>query len=109
MVHQLIQKLGLRPHPEGGWYREIYRSATTVGFNNSQRSALTSIYFLLEARQVSRWHVVDADEVWHFYEGEALELHVMSPDFSSLQKIVLGETSQSGQPVHVVPAGWWQA
>src|SRR5262249_24108703 len=107
---QLIASLSLLPHPEGGHYREIYRSASTVAFGRqAQRAALTTIYFLLEQGQVSRWHVVDADEVWHYYEGEKLELLLLPPDFSRVEKITLGEASHGDQPVHVVPAGWWQA
>lgn len=88
-------------------------------YNGDDRAAMTSIYFLLsQARpdepfgrgQFSRWHVVDADEAWHFYEGDALELYIMSPDFSSVEKIILGKYEHgTSNPVHIVPAGWWQA
>lgn len=105
----LISKLGLLPHPEGGHYKELYRSASEVNFHSGKRSALTTIYFLLEENECSRWHEVDADEVWHFYEGDGLELFLMPPDFSRIEKIELGEVSNGKQPVHVVPAGWWQA
>jgi uncharacterized protein len=101
----LVQKLSLLPHPEGGYYREIYRS----GAKDGKRAAMTSIYFLLERGQVSRWHVVDADEAWHFYEGGPLELLVMPPDFSRVERYLLGEVSAGNEPVFVVPAGWWQA
>lgn len=106
---RLIKDLNLLPHPEGGYYSEIYRSETNVSFNGKNRAALTTIYFLLEKEQVSRWHLVDADEAWHFYEGASLELYMMSPDFTQLQKITLGEVSANSKPVHVIPAGWWQA
>lgn len=106
---QLVRGLGLLPHPEGGYYKEIYRSASEVNYHNKSRAALTTIYFLLEKGQASRWHEVDADEVWHYYEGDTLELYLMPPDFSRVEKIVLGEVSAGLKPVHVVPAGWWQA
>jgi predicted cupin superfamily sugar epimerase len=107
---QLRQQLHLLPHPEGGFYSEIFRSDVKVQFNSKERAALTSIYFLLTQGQSSRWHVVDADEAWHFYEGEQLELYVMPPDFSRVEKIMLGTFDATGvKPVHIVPAGWWQA
>ena len=75
----LIEMLGLSPHPEGGWYREVYRSHDAVTRDGIRRRALTSIYYLLEAGQVSRWHVVALDEVWHFYEGDPLALITWRP------------------------------
>jgi predicted cupin superfamily sugar epimerase len=107
---ELIKSLNLQPHPEGGHYSEIYRSSEKVEHNGKSRSALTTIYFLLGDNQSSRWHVVDADEIWHYYEGSSLELYVMPPDFSKVEKIMLGNFHPgSVKPVHVVPAGWWQA
>ena len=117
-AQSFVDKLQLQPHPEGGWYREIYRSPLQVEFNGKSRASLTSIYFLLAQDQVSRWHVVDADEAWHFYEGSSLELLVVPPDFSRMEIITLGEVGEArpddpvgrGEvPVYVVPAGWWQA
>ena len=107
---ELLKKLDLQPHPEGGYYSEIHRSSAQVQHNGKSRSALTSIYFLLTRGDVSRWHVVDADEAWHFYEGDPIELYIMPPDFSNVEKIMLGIFHANGtKPVHVVPAGWWQA
>jgi predicted cupin superfamily sugar epimerase len=108
-VQDIIDKLRLQPHPEGGWYAEIYRSTQRVISNDNHRSAMTSIYFLLAEEQVSRWHCVDADEAWHFYEGSTLELLVAPPDFSRIEIISLGEVRDSKKPIHIVPAGWWQA
>lgn len=113
-AQSIVSKLNLQPHPEGGWYAEIYRSQNVVSglkpdTTDTTRSAMTSIYFLLEEGQVSRWHCVDADEAWHFYEGDLLELLVAPPDFSRIEIIQLGEIGQGEKPVHVVPAGWWQA
>jgi uncharacterized protein len=107
---ELIERLDLKPHPEGGFYSEIHRSDFQVQHDGKSRAALTTIYFLLMNHQFSRWHVVDADEVWHYYEGSPLELYVMPPDFSKVEIITLGQYHPEGiKPVHVVPAGWWQA
>lgn len=107
---QLQSELSLLPHPEGGHYSEIFRSEVKVLYNGKERAAMTSIYFMLTQGQSSRWHVVDADEAWHFYEGQTLELYIMPPDFSRVEKIQLGRWNTDGsKPVYVVPAGWWQA
>jgi predicted cupin superfamily sugar epimerase len=106
---QLIAGLGLAPHPEGGWYRELFRSAHRVQSGVRERSALTTIYYLLEADQVSRWHVVDSDESWHFHAGAALELSVYSPATRELVAYRLDSAAPTAQPVAVVPALAWQA
>ena len=105
----LIDELGLQPHPEGGWYRELYRSSLRVEAPQGARSALTTIYYLLERQQVSRWHVVAADEVWHFYAGTPLQLALYRPGTHALRVIELGAPDQGREPVCVVPAGCWQA
>lgn len=105
----LRNELSLLPHPEGGFYSEIHRSEMQVQHNGRDRSALTSIYFLLTRGDVSRWHVVDADETWHYYEGNPVELYIMPPDFSCVEKILIGTYGDGIKPTHVVPAGWWQA
>ena len=118
----LIERYGLQPHPEGGWYRELHRSRqAVVRADGQQRSGLTAILFLLEAGAVSRWHRVSrADETWHFAGGEPLELLVLPPGEGELQRHCLGPVSAAGgmgdgqgpellEPLAVVPAGWWQA
>ena len=85
----LVSKLALQPHPEGGWYREIYRSPTRVETARGSRSALTTIYYLLEQSQLSRWHVVQADELWHFYAGSPLELLAYTPSSRKFERRVL--------------------
>ena len=104
---ELIDILHLVPHPEGGYFREVFRSIQTVQPSDSRptRAALTTIYFLLPAGAYSRWHQVLSDEVWHFYEGAPLEL------LCDEQCWVLGPvTSNSEQAlVQIVPAGAWQA
>ena len=71
---EIIRLLDLKPHPEGGHYRETFRDAATVARRRSGRAASTAIYFLLRAGEVSRWHRVDAAEVWHWYAGAPLAL-----------------------------------
>ena len=106
----LVDTLGLAPHPEGGWYREVFRSTERVTRpDGTPRDALTTIYFLLVAGTHSRWHRVESDEVWHHYEGAPLELLVIEPPLASLRVIRLGPVRDDARPVHTVPAGWWQA
>lgn len=108
-AQQLIDKLGLQPHPEGGYFREVYRSELQVHSDavGGLRAAVTDIYFLLPAGQVSRWHRVAHDELWNFYEGAPLALYQLSPDFS--QSICQQLDPQIGQFKQVVPAHHWQA
>ena len=108
---QLIEALDLAPHPEGGFFREIYRSVSRVrpADGRNDRDAATTIYFLLVGGTHSRWHRVRSDEVWHLYEGGPLELFTAPPAADEVRRVVLGEAVQSDGPVHVVPAGWWQA
>jgi predicted cupin superfamily sugar epimerase len=106
----LVNKLALEPHPEGGHFREIYRSEMRVMRAGQERSAMTSVYYLLAAGEHSRWHVVASDEVWHFYEGFPLELLVFDPETEHLDTVLLGLAEAPGQKrVHCVPAGSWQA
>ncbi len=106
----LVDKLALQPHPEGGWYREIYRSPVRVETAHGSRSALTTIYYLLEQTQLSRWHVVQADELWHFYAGAPLELLAYTPTTRKFERHVLGHVSAAGiTSVSVIPPGVWQA
>ena len=100
-ARQLIDLLGLQPHPEGGWYRQIFKSSEKVTrhADGAERTALTTIYFLLCEGEVSAPHRVSSDEVWHFYEGDPLELRVGDDN------VVLGPERRA----HVVPANVWQS
>jgi hypothetical protein len=104
----LIRTLQLQPHPEGGWYAEVFRSHAHVQPDGARaaRAALTTIDFLLERGQFSAWHRVASDEVWHLLEGDGLSLWTLPPDQGTLVHIRLGGTALRR---HVVPAGWWQA
>jgi predicted cupin superfamily sugar epimerase len=111
-ARSLIADLDLHPHPEGGYYREIFRSASRVqpGDHRAERSALTAIYFLLVAGQHSGWHQVLSDEVWSHLEGDALELLCFDATNAQASTIALGRFSAGdAAPIHVVPAGVWQA
>src|SRR5262249_11593975 len=94
-----------------GHFREVYRSRSRVQPTDerSERSSLTTIYYLLTAGEVSRWHRVASDEAWHYYEGDALLLLTMDADFEHVTPRVLGPVDHGMQPVHVVPAREWQA
>jgi uncharacterized protein len=105
---ELIARLALEPHPEGGWYREVHRSAELIKTARGPRAALTSIYFLLEASQKSRWHVVDSDELWHHVGGASLELLTYSPETGVIQQAVLGSVNDAREPTGAVRAGLWQ-
>jgi predicted cupin superfamily sugar epimerase len=97
---RLIALLDLKPHPEGGHFRETFRD--TAGANGRAHS--TAIYFLLKAGEVSRWHRVDAAEVWHFYQGAPLELKIGKDTY------VLGPNVDEAQaPQVVVPPDAWQS
>lgn len=108
---ELIRELGLAPHPEGGHFRRHYAARSTVepADGRGARPALTSIYYLLRSGEIGRWHRVRSDEAWHFYEGTPLELLLMSPDMTGLERLRLGPAGADTRPAAVVPAGWWQA
>jgi uncharacterized protein len=100
----IIRLLDLQPHPEGGRFRETFRDSASV---NGGRAASTAIYFLLREGEVSRWHRVDAAEVWHWYAGAPLV--VSMTDDAGRHTIALGSDLAAGQrPQAVVPARAWQ-
>jgi predicted cupin superfamily sugar epimerase len=111
-VQQLVERLQLQPHPEGGYYREFFRSAHHVTPDDGRelRSAITSIDFVLARGQHSAWHRVSSDEAWHLLEGGPLRLWLLSPTFDALSHVDLGVLGDDGRlPRHVVPGHWWQA
>ena len=100
----LIRALNLRPHPEGGHYREVFRDVR--GSDNRARS--TAIYFLLRANEVSHWHRIDACEIWHWYAGSPLALSI-APVRGAATVHTLGNDIAAGQrPQIVVPERAWQ-
>lgn len=105
----------MQPHPEGGWYKETYRSAETVrgeGLPNrfaGARSFSTAIFFLLEGQQISAFHRIKSDEVWHFYYGECLQIYIID-ETAQLHIIKLGSNFENGEVFQaVVRAGCWFA
>ena len=101
----VIRLLDLKPHPEGGHFRETFRDARVV----ESRSASTAIYFLLERGERSHWHRIDAVEVWHYYAGAPLVLE-MCEENGPIRRMKLGPDIAMGErPQGVVPAGHWQA
>lgn len=100
----VIRLLDLEPHPEGGFYRETFRDAHEHG----GRARSTAIYYLLRAGEISRWHRIDAVEIWHWYAGDPLELTIRESD--GLRTRVLGPRLSEGHvPQIVVPAQCWQS
>jgi len=107
---ELVRALGLEPHPEGGHFRQTYRSGNRVGASDGRsRSALTHIWFLLAAGECSRWHRLASDEVWHFHEGDPLELLTVASGALAVERRRLGPAGTSTAPALAVPAGTWQA
>ena len=100
---EVIARYGLAPHPEGGHYREIFRADAEEG----GRCAVTSIYYLLRAGEVSAWHRVDAVEIWHYHAGDALRLE-LSLDGVEITSHRLG-VGKGAWPQVVVPVGAWQS
>jgi predicted cupin superfamily sugar epimerase len=102
---EIIARLGLAAHPEGGWFRETFRDAPEGGRGHS-----TAIYFLLKRGERSHWHRVrDAAEVWHFHAGGPLRLSLWNGR-DGVEHHILGPAIEDGaRPQCVVPAGWWQA
>lgn len=102
----IIAALGLEPHPEGGHYRETWRAAAA---EPGERAAGTAIYFLLRQGETSRWHRIDAAEIWHRYAGAPLQLKI-STDGKTSETCILGADLANGQsPQIVVPPHAWQS
>ena len=108
-----ITKLALQPHPEGGYFREIYRATEQIAAAalptryQGPRTFSTSIYFLLAGTQISTLHRLASDEQWHFYDGIALLLTMIAPDGTS-REVRLGRRTATGEQFQaVIPAGTW--
>ncbi len=119
-VRRIIERFGLAPHPEGGFYREVYRADLALvhpgipdGSESRERSASTAIYFLLPEGEISAFHRVRwTDEVWHLYAGGPLELHLIHEDGRYERRLLSGDPAAAGReagPMAVVEAGCWQA
>jgi predicted cupin superfamily sugar epimerase len=103
-VHQLIKALNLQPHPEGGYYAEIYRSALTTETDTGTRNLMTSIYFLLTSDNISKFHSIAGQEIWFHHEGSPLSVHVL--DASGYRRLKVGPVGkEDNQPQVLVPEG----
>ncbi len=110
-MNELISTLNLQPHPEGGYYTEVYRSEGIIETQEDTfpdgRHFSTSIYYLLGSEDQSHFHRIKSDEVWHHYEGSSITIHLLSTP-GSYRKLHLGDGLENGQkPQHIVPAGYW--
>jgi predicted cupin superfamily sugar epimerase len=103
---ELIQALGLAPHPEGGWYRETWRAEAKAG----ERAAASAVLYVIEPGQRSHWNRVDAHEIWLWHAGDPLDVMVAATDAGPSRTVRLGGRVTGGeQPQLVIPAGQWQS
>jgi hypothetical protein len=114
-VDEIIEVLKLKQHPEGGYYRETYRSKGSIPKEilgkpfTGNRNYATGIYFLLTSESFSAFHKINQDEMWHFYDGSPMNLHMIAPD-GRYSVIKIGNTLSEGElPQFTVPAGYWFA
>lgn len=108
-----IEKLGLEKHPEGGWFKEVYRSEeTTVAAHlpkrfKGERHHSTSIYFLLSSNTFSAFHRIKSDELWHFYDGSAVTIHMIDA-CGQYSHVTLGRNMDNGEVLqYAIPHGVW--
>ena len=103
---ELIEALNLAPHPEGGWYRETWRSDAKSG----ERAAATAVYYVVKPGQRSPWNRVDADEMWLWHGGDPLDLGIAESDAGPARTVRLGGRVADGEaPQVIVPKGHWQS
>ncbi len=114
-IDELVSKLQLQPHPEGGFYRELYRSDLEIPEHllpdgmTGARSCATSIYYLLTSDSFSAFHRIKQDEIWHFYSGSSIILHIIKPD-GEYEKVSIGNNfNNESVPQYTVKAGNWFA
>jgi predicted cupin superfamily sugar epimerase len=104
---EVIRLLDLKPHPEGGHFRQTFRDPRTV---DGARAVSTAIYFLLARGERSHWHKVDATEIWHYHAGAPLELAIAAGTQGPVERVTLGPDLVAGErPQAIVPAHAWQA
>ena len=112
-ANYVIKKLKLTKHPEGGYFKEVYRSEEFIPANvlpgryNGERNFATSIFFLLKGNEFSSFHKIQSDETWHFYEGSTLELYILN-EKSGINRYLLGRDLDNGEKLQVtVPRNHW--
>lgn len=105
-AEQLIETLGLEPHPEGGWYRETWRAEAPPG----ERSASSAVYYVIQPGQRSHWNRSDADEIWLWHGGDPIDVSIAESDSGPARTSRLGGRIGKGeQPQLIVPKGHWQS
>ncbi len=110
-----VEKLDLIEHPEGGYYKETYRSSTAINLSNvdqelsGKRNLATGIYFLLEKENFSAFHRIKSDELWHFYSGDPITIHMISEEGKYLAQDVGGDLEKGEVFQFLVPANTWFA
>lgn len=106
-VNYWVKKLSLKSHPEGGYYSEIYRSGETIFKEHlperysGNRCFCTSIYYLIVGGKVSKFHKIKSDEIWHFYDGETIEIHIID-EIGNYKKIKLGRNPENNEQFQAV-------
>lgn len=114
-IDQIIHQLELKPHPEGGFYKEIYQSEDFVEESclpekfNAKRRFCTSIYYLLSAGDFSAFHRIKSDELWHYYAGGSIILHLLDVEKGYQKKILGNQLDSNGSFQVIVPANAWFA
>ena len=107
-ARDIIERLSLAPHPEGGFFRETFRDEEVGG--NTNRSWSTAIYYLLPEGHISHWHRIDSTEIWHWYSGAPLQLSIAAQEDEKPIIELLGSDFDNNQsPQIIVPAGAWQS
>ncbi len=108
MAETLVEDLQLKPHPEGGFYRQTYHASKTIQAHGDKRYLATSIYYYLNSDDYSAWHRLKSDEMWHYYAGDGLTLHIID-DRGELTHIRMGNPSKNSELVAqaLIPAGHW--
>ena len=115
VIKRLVETLELVPHPEGGFFRETYRSSGTILKDllgeqyKGDRNFCTCIYFLLTSDSFSAFHKIRQDEIWHFYQGAPIELHQIAPSGHYSKSVVGNNITAGHMPQLVVPGGNWFA
>lgn len=114
-LEELINQLGLEPHPEGGYFKETYRSTGSISKDSlanefdGNRNYSTCIYFLLTSEMFSAFHKIKQDEIWHFYQGSPILLHTISENGNHEEHVIGSDLGQNQEPQLVVPANHWFA
>jgi hypothetical protein len=114
-IKRIIETLNLLPHPEGGYFKETYRSEEEIGQDalgsqyKGKRNHSTCIYFLLTTNMFSAFHKINQDEIWHFYEGGPLNLHIISPTGEYSKTVIGNNVLANERPQIVVKGGSWFA